>query len=681
MRAVGHPPGRVSRSLRALGACACLLALASPAGAAAAPREPSPPKPIALDSGWEIRDVGAPPAPPQPPPPEEGAPPPNDPAPGEPQPPAGQDGSPDEPPLILGRASQDEAAWEPTTVPGVFDARALPFLYAGQVKEYRLRFRAPRTRTYNWAFHFEQSRRRTTVFLNGRQIGLSADPYTPFDVPARGLRPGQVNELRVVVDSRKDPKLAEGWWNWGGIVRPVRMVPRGRAQVSDLGLLSDVECRRAGRACSANLLIDGILDRLPQERVRRERAGGREQARGDQGRRLPRSQPTLGIRLRSPTGRVSSEVFDLNGTSSGRRRVSQEMPVPATKLWSPDKPQLYRARVVVRYRGRVEQVQRLRIGLRQVEVEQGMLRVNNRPVNLRGASIHEDFPRTGAALNGAQMDTIVRELQEVGANVTRAHWVMSDGLLRRLDRAGIMVWNQAAVWQRDHLGNLLATPVQRRRAVNEVKGSILAARNHPSVITHSVANELTYRPNRKIASRGFIIQAHKRARELDPTIPISLDLKARKGLGRQHVYRRFDMLGMNVYYGWYTHIEDFAELEPYLAEMRQLYPKQALVVTEFGAEGRPDSADAPPEKKGGYAFQTAFVAQNLELFDRTPFLSGVLHWTLREFEIFPGWLGGADFVEGDKTRHHKGVLTYDGQRKPAWDVLRDAFGRVPLYRR
>jgi hypothetical protein len=269
----------------------------------------------------------------------------------------------------------------------------------------------------------------------------------------------------------------------------------------------------------------------------------------------------------------------------------------------------------------------------------------------------------------------------VGANVTRAHWVMSEGLLRRFDRAGIMVWNQAAVWQRDHLGNLLKTPLQRRRAVKEVEGSILAARNHPSVITHSVANELTYRPNLKVASRGFIIQAHRRARALDPTIPISLDLKARKGLGRQHVYRRFDMLGMNVYYGWYDHIENFAELEPYLGEMRQLYPKQALVVTEFGAEGRPDSADAPPERKGGYAFQTDYVARNLELFDRTPFLSGAMHWTLREFEIFPGWLGGADFVEGDNTRHHKGVLTYDGQRKPAWDVLRDSFSRIPLYRR
>jgi len=649
MRAATNLTTRLALTLCAVGACA--------PGAAEAARGPMPPAPVALDNGWEIRDVGAAPAPPQPPPPEEGAP------------------SPDSgllpPATVRGRASQDEEGWEPTSVPGVFDARALPYLYAGSVKEYRLRFRGPRTRAYRWALRFEQSRRRSTVFLNGRRIGLNVDPYVPFEIPAEGLLPGEVNDLRVIVDSRKDPRLAEGWWNWGGIVRPVTLIPKGRVEVNDLGLMSDVDCVRAARACRAKLLVDGVLGALPDQRLQRD----------EKGKPLPRSQPTLGVVLRSPTGRVTREQFTLKGSRSGRRRIALELPVPAEKLWSPEKPNLYRAQVTLRYRGRREQVQRMAVGLREVEVENGVLRLNNRPVNLRGASIHEDFPGQGTALSGAEMDTIVRELTEVGANVTRAHYVLSEGLLRRLDRAGIMVWNQAPVWQRDHLSNLLARPLDRARAVNQVEDTIKAARNHPAVITHSIANELTYRPNLKGASRGFIAQAAKRAREVDPTLPISLDLKARAGLGRQHVYRYVDMLGLNVYYGWYTHIEDFADLEPYLAEMRQLYPKQALVMTEFGAEGRPDSAGAPPDQKGGYAFQTDFVARNLDVANRAQFLSGVLHWTLREFEIFPGWLGGAQYVPGDNTRHHKGVLTYDGQRKPAWDVLAQSFAGTPLYRR
>ena len=65
------------------------------------------------------------------------------------------------------------------------------------------------------------------MFLNGHRLGKNIDPYTPFAFEARGLRPGRENLLVVVVDSRKDPRLPEGWWNWGGIVRPVHLSPPG----------------------------------------------------------------------------------------------------------------------------------------------------------------------------------------------------------------------------------------------------------------------------------------------------------------------------------------------------------------------------------------------------------------------------------------------------------------------
>ena len=50
----------------------------------------------------------------------------------------------------------------------------------------------------------------------------------------------------MVVDSRKDPRLPEGWWNWGGIVRPVRLIPAGRAHLGDLGTMSQVTLQRTG---------------------------------------------------------------------------------------------------------------------------------------------------------------------------------------------------------------------------------------------------------------------------------------------------------------------------------------------------------------------------------------------------------------------------------------------------
>ena len=202
------------------------------------------------------------------------------------------------------------------------------------------------------------------------------------------------------------------------------------------------------------------------------------------------------------------------------------------------------------------------------------------------------------------------------------------------------------------------------------------------MITHSVANELTFFPNRLPSTALFLRGAARAARDIDPTLPISLDIKGRPGIPEQFVYANFDMLGLNQYFGWYRWVSDFNALEPWLLEMRDIYPGKALVMTEFGAEARPELADAPVDKMGGYPFQSMHAARTMDVVDRAPWLSGAIYWTLREFQIYPGWRGGAGRRPAQyepNTLHQKGLLTYEGQKKPAWFVMRDRFARTPLY--
>jgi hypothetical protein len=606
------------------------------------------PRAQTLSRGWEVHGQQAAPAPPQPPPPVEGQP--------EDAPPAPSAGTPPT------DAQRGPARWTPVTIPSVFNTRAVASEYAGSVRRYRLRFTGPRTpRGFRWLIEFESVRRAATVFLNGRRLGRNADPYTPFTVEARGIRPGRANELLVVVDSRKDPRLPEGWWNWGGIVRPVHLVPAGRARVHDLGTMSEVRCRGPARGCRAKLLIDGVLEKSSD---------------------VEAIAPQLEVELRAPGGRRVARTFRLPRQHSRRHRVQLSMRVPAPELWKPEDPKLYSARLTLRDRGAVQQVERRKVGLRSVQVKRGRLYLNNRRIKLAGASIHEDMPGSGAALTSADMDRIVADLEELGANVTRAHYVLSERLLRRLDQAGIMVWNQAPIWQRDRRANVLQYPSQRKRAYETVRRTVIAARSHPSVITHSVANELWSRPdNRPGVTRRYLENAQRYARDLDPTLPISVDINGRPGHPEQFTYHEFDMLGINQYFGWYSWVENFDDLPLYLQEMRDLYPELALVMTEFGAEARPELATAPAELKGSYAFQTFHLARTLDVADAAP-ISGAIYWTVREFEIYPGWTGGAGQRPPPyrpNTRHQKGLLTYDGEKKPAWYLARDRFKATPLY--
>jgi len=141
------------------------------------------------------------------------------------------------------------------------------------------------------------------------------------------------------------------------------------------------------------------------------------------------------------------------------------------------------------------------------------------------------------------------------------------------------------------------------------------------------------------------------------------------------------MLGINQYFGWYRWVSNFDDLPLYLQEMRDLYPGHALVMTEHGAEARPELADAPEDLKGSYAFQTFHLRRTLDVADAAS-ISGSIYWTLREFEIFPGWRGGAGRRPDPywpNTRHQKGLLTYEGEKKPAWFLARDRFKATPLY--
>jgi beta-galactosidase/beta-glucuronidase len=425
--------------------------------------------------------------------------------------------------------------------------------------------------------------------------------------------------------------------------------------------MSDVHCSGPARGCTAALLLDGTLQRSADAKS---------------------IAPRLEVTLRAPGGRTTSKTFRLPKQRSAKRRLQLKVPVPAPQLWAPEAPNLYSAQITLRDHGAVQQIERRQIGLRSVTVVGGRLRLNNRPIQLRGASIHEDMPGHGAALTGKDMDTIVAELKELGANVTRSHYLLNDALLRRFDRAGIMVWNQAPIWQRDRHGNLLAKPAERARAWQTLRRTVVGGRSHPSVITHSVANELWSRPDeRPRSTKRYLIEAQAEARALDPTLPISVDINGRPGHPEQFTYHRFDMLGINQYYGWYSWVSNFDELPLFLQEMRDNYPDKALVMTEFGAEGRAELATAPLEKKGGYAFQAMHAARTLDVLDRAP-MSGGIYWTLREFEITPGWTGGAGRRPAPfwpNTRHQKGLLMYDGEKKPVWQIVHDHYAAVPLY--
>ena len=553
------------------------------------------------------------------------------------------------------------SGWIAATVPGVFSAQATPQQFSGTVEWYRVTFVGPSAPPgFAWGLRFEQVRRTADVWLNGSFVGSNGDPYSPFTLPARGLRRGRANTLIVRVDNRKGVEPREGWWNWGGITRPVSLVPLGPVVTSNPGVLSQLDCSGPD-TCTARILFDGTLSNRSGERV----------------------TPSVTVTLTPPAdGPLTQGSFTAPPLARGTsERVRFSLPVAGVPdLWAPGHPALYSTRVTIYAGGAVSQIDGWQTGLRSVTVQHGRLYVNDRPVQLSGASIEEDMPGHGAALTPSDMDRIVSELQALHANVTRSQYSLDQRLLDRLDRAGIMVWSQAPIYHRD---DQLVTASERRAALATAASAVLQTRDHASVITHSVANELTPVPDTTPGTRRYLDEAALQARDLDPTLPVSLDLLSYPNYPAQHTYDQFQLLGINNYFGWYAgraphSTARLSDLRPFLETMHHAYPGQALVMTEFGAEA---TFNGPVTERGTYAYQTYYIQRTLDVVRSLAFMDGAIYWTLREFAVKPRWYGGGGPTvdQPPDSYHHKGLISYAGAPKPAFAALSAEFAATPLF--
>ena len=268
------------------------------------------------------------------------------------------------------------------------------------------------------------------------------------------------------------------------------------------------------------------------------------------------------------------------------------------------------------------------------------------------------------------------DLQSLGANVTRAHYLLNEDLLRRLDRAGIMVWNQAPIWQRDHGVNLLRTAVGRCRALSHrpahrAGGAQPPVGDHPLGGQRAVLHAGQAAPARALPEAG---PGRGRA-GIDPTLPISRRHQGpARAIPEQFVYLKFDMLGINQYFGWYAWVSDFNLLEPYLREMRDIYPDLALVMTEFGAEARSYQRDESVDQMGSWAFQAFHLNRTLDVVDRQPLalrrdlLDAARVRDLPRLDGRARATATAPRGEPPNTRHFKGLMTYE--RRAQARVLR-----------
>ena len=300
------------------------------------------------------------------------------------------------------------------------------------------------------------------LYINGHEVGYSQDSKTPaeWDI-TRYLHAGS-NRIAAKVIRWCDGSYLEcqDMWRMSGITRSVELYSVPQTYITDLKVVADLDTAdwTTGRL---DLMVD----------LSREVQGGSVEWSVDGGRW------TVKKRL---------EPRDWFATAS--------LTLDSVAPWSDSTPNLYTLTVTLRdAAGHATERITKRIGFRHIDIRGGQLRLNGRPMEIRGVNRHEHSMYGGHYITPAEMRRDIALMKELGINAVRTCHYPDDELWYDLcDSAGIYLWDEANVESHaqgygEH--SLAKKPEWLNPILDRIYNMYKRDRNHPSVIAWSLGNE------------------------------------------------------------------------------------------------------------------------------------------------------------------------------------------------
>ncbi|MGG1554065.1 glycoside hydrolase family 2 TIM barrel-domain containing protein [Paenibacillus ferrarius] len=228
---------------------------------------------------------------------------------------------------------------------------------------------------------------------------------------------------------------------------------------------------------------------------------------------------------------VHAELIDASGYSIGQSdisvaesgRVSFDVEDPL--LWSAERPYLYTLRICG-----ANEVLHFNVGLRKVCVQDGVFKVNNRAIKLKGVNRHDSHPELGQTIPLQHMIDDLLLMKRHNVNTIRtAHYPNDPRFLDLCDEYGFYVIDEADLEAHGVLHavgdyhRLAKDPVWEKAFLDRAVRMVERDKNHPCIVMWSMGNESGYGVNHIAMARW--------TRERDSSRPIHYEGAALKYKG------------------------------------------------------------------------------------------------------------------------------------------------------
>ena len=398
--------------------------------------------------------------------------------------------------------SLDDGEWTDVDLPHDWSV-SLPFdsirgegntgYLLGGTGHYRKTFASPdQPVTY---LYFDGVYNNATVSLNGQELGSHPYGYAPFyyDISDQLKPAGEDNELEVIVDRTR--YADSRWYSGSGIYRDVQLLTGQAVHRAPWGTFVSTP---SVSAAAATVRVETKLT---------NKSGGTTDA-------------TVKLQILDPEG---SEVANhqqkgpIGGNSE--QSLTTELTIANPQRWDIDAPHLYTAVTTVSAPGQADQTYETSFGVRSFRFDPATgFYLNGENHKIKGVCLHHDGGLVGAAVPKAVWRRRLQTLKDGGCNAIRsAHNPASEEFLALCDEMGFLVQDEFYdEWdfpkdKRLNMGESESTDYITRGhhehfqewAKADLQNTVLAHRNHPSIIQWSIGNEIEWTYPRQKETTGF----------------------------------------------------------------------------------------------------------------------------------------------------------------------------------
>jgi beta-galactosidase len=487
---------------------------------------------------------------------------------------------------------------------------------------------------------FEAASLVADVYLNGKFLSEHRGGFGAFCFEiTKQLSESGTNLLAVRVSNAREPDIAplSGDFSiYGGLYRPVHLIVTGDEN------FTPVDHGSPGVAWLQTSVNEtqAVLD------VTAEISNGTNKK---------QSQTLIATVLDANGNSVASSEQKISLASGVTAPYFLRVTVPQPHLWNGRKdPYLYKAVVELHSADEVVDSVEQPLGLRfySVDPDKGFF-LNGQPYHLHGVDKHQDRFNEGWAVSEADLDEDISLIKEMGCTVVRcAHYQHSDYFYSLCDQAGILVWAEIP-----QVNEINASPEFEETSRNQLLDLIRQNINHAAIFVWSLFNEIGdghADPHRELLDLKITANGE------DPTRPTIAATRMDK---YPEMNKIPDLLGWNVYPGWYSGWGTKDDFGPSLDKHRADSRNGGFCVSEYGAganvtqhEQNPKqpvtNSQWHPEEWQAVVHESAWAAMK----DR-PFVWGTFAWCMFDFGVSTRHEGG---VPG---RNDKGLVTYDRKTK------------------